>query len=304
MGQLNESELVTIGQAVELLQQEFPEVTISSLRFLEREGLLTPQRKPGGHRLFSDHDLERARRIKRWQAERMSLREIRRLLDRAPEIGDEESAAKRITALLFRADIAGAMGVLEDVHRAGVPLMTVCDNIITPVLRSLGDDRGNHLIPVDVQMELDQELIAFLSRATSSPGHLPGKPIVVAACPPWERHDIPLRMLVSLLTERGASVHYIGAQVDGEFVRDAIIRLDPDFLLISMTVPPPHGARNWFQALIHVLRPEQKLFLGGMGSRLLNTVESSNLEILGTESYAVLTRRLLAHHEQSVSGER
>src|SRR5699024_3475260 len=62
----------SIGQAADLLSREFPDVTVSSLRFLEREGLLSPKRKPGGHRVYTTHDLYRARKIKQWQAERKS----------------------------------------------------------------------------------------------------------------------------------------------------------------------------------------------------------------------------------------
>ena len=43
---------------------------------LEREGLLTATRTPGGHRLYAPHDVERIRQIKAWQAQRLSLEQI------------------------------------------------------------------------------------------------------------------------------------------------------------------------------------------------------------------------------------
>ncbi len=60
----------SIGAALEQLQPEFPDLTQSSLRFLEREGLIQPQRTEGGHRLYSDQDIARVRLIKRLQAQR------------------------------------------------------------------------------------------------------------------------------------------------------------------------------------------------------------------------------------------
>ena len=72
--------LLPIGRVVAELQRAHPDVTHSSLRFLEREGLLVPTRTPGGHRLYSRHDLDRIRQIKAWQAQRLSLDEIRRRL--------------------------------------------------------------------------------------------------------------------------------------------------------------------------------------------------------------------------------
>jgi len=48
---------VTIGTVCKALQQEFPDISISKIRFLEDEGLLSPQRTRGGYRLF-DHRVE------------------------------------------------------------------------------------------------------------------------------------------------------------------------------------------------------------------------------------------------------
>ncbi len=59
--------LLSIGQVVTHLQAEYPDVSHSSLRFLEREGLVTPHRTPGGHRLFTKQDVDRVRQIKRWR---------------------------------------------------------------------------------------------------------------------------------------------------------------------------------------------------------------------------------------------
>ena len=51
--------MLTIGSVCRRLQDEFPDISISKIRFLEDEGLLTPQRTRGGYRLFSEDDLER-----------------------------------------------------------------------------------------------------------------------------------------------------------------------------------------------------------------------------------------------------
>src|SRR5215213_9160456 len=75
-------ELVSIGSVVSDLQGSYPDVSHSSLRFLEREGLIASIRTSGGHRLYSRADVERIRQIKMWQSQRLSLDQIRqRLLD-------------------------------------------------------------------------------------------------------------------------------------------------------------------------------------------------------------------------------
>jgi DNA-binding transcriptional MerR regulator len=57
----------TIGEVINLLRDEFPEVTISKLRFLEGQNLISPRRSSSGYREFADHDLERIRYILRQQ---------------------------------------------------------------------------------------------------------------------------------------------------------------------------------------------------------------------------------------------
>ena len=70
--------LLRIGEDVRRLGDEFPDISISKIRFLEDEGLISPQRTPGGYRLFGEHDLERLVTILRLQRDEfLPLRVIR-----------------------------------------------------------------------------------------------------------------------------------------------------------------------------------------------------------------------------------
>ncbi|MHB1787587.1 MAG: MerR family transcriptional regulator, partial [Acidimicrobiales bacterium] len=60
---------LSIGDVLSLLQEEFPDVTISKIRFLESQGLLDPERTPSGYRKFYGADVERLRWILRQQRE-------------------------------------------------------------------------------------------------------------------------------------------------------------------------------------------------------------------------------------------
>ena len=69
---------LTIGAVCEALKVEFPDVSISKIRYLEGEGLLAPKRTEGGYRLFSEEDVERLRTILRLQRDEfLPLRVIR-----------------------------------------------------------------------------------------------------------------------------------------------------------------------------------------------------------------------------------
>ncbi|WP_415947223.1 MerR family transcriptional regulator [Streptomyces sp. KLOTTS4A1] len=83
--------LVSIGQVLHLLREEFPEVTISKIRFLESEGLVEPQRTPSGYRKFSAEDVERLAQVLRMQRDHyLPLKVIREHLD-ALERGEAPS---------------------------------------------------------------------------------------------------------------------------------------------------------------------------------------------------------------------
>jgi len=53
----------SIGEVINNLRPEFPELTVSKVRFLEAQGLITPTRSPSGYRMFSDDDVDRLRYV-------------------------------------------------------------------------------------------------------------------------------------------------------------------------------------------------------------------------------------------------
>lgn len=61
------SPLRSIGQVLKSLQEEFPDISISKIRFLEAEGLISPERAPSGYRRYSGSDIERLAYVLRAQ---------------------------------------------------------------------------------------------------------------------------------------------------------------------------------------------------------------------------------------------
>ena len=73
--------LLTIGTVCSRLKPEFPDISISKIRYLEDQGLLAPRRTQGGYRLFGEDDVERLRRILQLQRDEfLPLRVIRQEL--------------------------------------------------------------------------------------------------------------------------------------------------------------------------------------------------------------------------------
>ncbi|MBV8930464.1 MAG: MerR family transcriptional regulator [Mycobacteriaceae bacterium] len=84
---------MSIGAVLDALRPEFPDVTISKIRFLEAEGLVTPQRSASGYRRFSAYDCARLRYILTEQREHyLPLKVIKAHLDAQPH-GELPSSA-------------------------------------------------------------------------------------------------------------------------------------------------------------------------------------------------------------------
>jgi DNA-binding transcriptional MerR regulator len=82
----------SIGDVLTLLRGEFPDITISKIRFLESQGLVSPQRSPSGYRKFYDEDIERLRYVLTQQREHfLPLKVIRDRLNGV--VSDEDTGA-------------------------------------------------------------------------------------------------------------------------------------------------------------------------------------------------------------------
>lgn len=127
---------MSIGAVLDLLRPDFPDVTISKIRFLEAEGLVTPERSASGYRRFTAYDCARLRFILTAQRDQyLPLKVIKAQLDALPDgelpqagspyavprlvtvSGDESSGtddAARTQVRLSREDLLQRSGVDEE----------------------------------------------------------------------------------------------------------------------------------------------------------------------------------------------
>lgn len=127
---------VTIGAVCKALHQEFPDISISKIRYLEDQKLLAPRRTQGGYRLYTQSDLDRLRTILRLQRDEfLPLRVIR-----------QELAGGRADR-----DVAPPAGERIGVRRAGV---TVRDPGSQYSLEDVVEDTG-------ADPKLIKELVEF-----------------------------------------------------------------------------------------------------------------------------------------------
>ena len=156
--------LLTIGTVCGMLKQEFPDISISKIRYLEDQGLLAPRRTQGGYRLFTDDDVERLETILRLQRDEfLPLRVIRQEL---ASPGANERRRKRA---------AGVAGDEEEVdlpelcERAGI------DQRLARELEEFGLIHGRTEAGQRLYEELDVDIAAAcsqLARFGIDPRHL------------------------------------------------------------------------------------------------------------------------------------
>jgi len=115
---------LTIGAVCKALSQEFPDISISKIRYLEDQKLLAPRRTPGGYRLYLASDVSRLRTILRLQRDEfLPLRVIRQELAAgrteaeiaAPQAGADARPGAALRRLTFSLRAAGALYSLADV---------------------------------------------------------------------------------------------------------------------------------------------------------------------------------------------
>jgi DNA-binding transcriptional MerR regulator len=112
---------LTIGAVVKQLEREFPDISISKVRYLEDQKLLSPRRTPGGYRLYAPADVDRLRTILRLQRDEfLPLRVIRQELAagltevETPPVPEARGPRRATVALRGPGSLYRLEDVLED----------------------------------------------------------------------------------------------------------------------------------------------------------------------------------------------
>jgi DNA-binding transcriptional MerR regulator len=115
---------LSIGDVLTLLRQEFQDITISKIRFLESQGLVNPERTPSGYRKFYEHDVERLRWVLRQQREHfLPLKVIKDRLDDGSDAAGTDRKGTRTAAPASGAGDPEQDSAKADRSRAGDPVL-------------------------------------------------------------------------------------------------------------------------------------------------------------------------------------
>ncbi|HET9729035.1 MAG TPA: MerR family transcriptional regulator [Acidimicrobiia bacterium] len=130
---------VSIGEVLAQLREEFSDVTISKIRFLESQGLIDPERTPSGYRKFYPADVERLRFILREQRE--NFLPLKVIKDRLDEIDKEGGFARPGDTADRLLDPATVDALFEQTRRAAEAAQA---SNVTAEVRD--DDRNDDLV--------------------------------------------------------------------------------------------------------------------------------------------------------------
>lgn len=218
-------------------------VAVPTLRAWERRyGLLAPARTEGGHRLYSEADVERVHAMQRLLDEGWSAAAAAREVLREPSPvrylssvsgGNEASTdlVDRLEQAIDGFDAAAADGVLDDaLARFEVP--RALDEVVLPLLRRVGEgwqDDPRVIAREHFASNTLRPRLQRLLRTTSRPGAR----TLVAAAPEGEEHDLGLLCSAVVAADAGWRVHYLGARMPTAAIERAVDELEPQVVLIG-----------------------------------------------------------------------
>ena len=157
---------LTIGKVVRRLQDQYPDLSISKVRYLEDEGLLNPSRTPGGYRLYSSRDIQRLETILYLQkAKFLPLSVIKDELDGKPQsepAHEQQLQAEREHISHINPELTGEMHPIDRIPEViGVSMGVVRKMADCGLIRLVRSPAGRDLVRGQ-----DLELIATCAELT------------------------------------------------------------------------------------------------------------------------------------------
>lgn len=219
--------------------EERTQLTAALLRQWERRyGFPKPERSPGGHRLYSQADLEALEQIKRWIADGITPSQaVKRYLDSLTQDGPRppEAICTELEAALTQANLDAAERLLSEAHRL-YPLEVVVLEIISPCMQRIGDawhfgrvsTAQEHLASTYLRGRL-QELLNLMGGALG--------PGLVVSTLPGELHEMGSLIIALFLRRAGFMVYFLGPNTPLPDLKSFVERQQARGLVLSAMQP-------------------------------------------------------------------
>ena len=246
-----------------------------------RHEVLTPHRADNRYRLYSERDVAILRWLKNRVDEGISISsavsELRSMssnnawpeaIPTAPlqPTGGSETPpahyARQLFQALIRHDENRASDLLREVH-ALFNLMTVCNQVIVPALRDLGEAWYRGEIRVTTEHFASSYLRGkMLSLLQAYPARR-NAPNILVGCAPMEQHELGSLMLSVLLRSEGFRVEYLGPDIPVEDLADYASYEQPAMVILSATSEETARELRNLHGMLQKLRPAPVFGYGG-----------------------------------------
>lgn len=205
--------LLSSAEAAEALQ-----VGVSSIKRWTDDALLAAIRTPGGHRRYTPSELARF-------AHERGITHSLSAPDRLASVSPRKSSTRPTVEALRRGDLSFLEPRSSDPATRAAHLDAVGD-----VLRRMGVLWEKGRLSVDEEHSASHRLVAALERLRPEPAD---GPLALLACPPGERHDLPLHLVRLVLEWRGWRTDLAGADLPWPAMLHAVERTRPALLALS-----------------------------------------------------------------------
>lgn len=214
-------------------------VTVPTLRAWERRyGLLEPERTEGGHRLYSDRDVDRVDAVVALTEQGWSVGAAARQVTEAvateatvPVDGAVPELDRRLREAFDDFDARTAEGLLDDLLARLDPVAAL-DEVLLPILRWVGegweDDERNIAREHFTSNVIRGRLTRLLRASTGLPGR-----VAIAAAPETDEHDLGLLGASVALTADGWRVHFLGARTPAGALAMSVRSLSPSLVVLG-----------------------------------------------------------------------
>lgn len=279
-----------------------------TLRIWERRyALLSPGRTDGGHRLYSEEDVNLLRAVRSLVESGMRIGAIARL-DHDHIFREAERVAPTVTDVENQAsplieEIIASARTLDE-RRVGQlldrPLMLttgdeVCQMVYLPLMQRVGDlwHAGRLSVGVEhfVEKMVTTRVLAILQ---ATPQSRSGE-LALLACPPGERHEVGLLSAAVALKMGGIAVTVLGADLPAADLESAVRSTDPSLLVLASTNQITEAVRR---DLVPALgrdpcRSVPTILGGATAEALAALVSRTNLRVVGNQGDLLETARQL-----------
>lgn len=213
-------------------------VSESTIKRWADEGLLRCLKTPGGHRKFRLEDVSEFAHTHQFGLEDLGelneRQQVQLGVERLLRARDHEPMRLAFLEALLSGDRLTALHLLRRATDAGHDLALLIDQVITPAMNALGERWAAGHLRVEEEHRASQILLDAIGELRAKAGE-PRRvgPLAIGACPPGEQHTIGVKLLLTVLAQRGWRTIDLGADTPWDGIALMVEGHRADLVLLS-----------------------------------------------------------------------